>query len=109
MAKTRKTAKTTTKKNAPRARKGAGVAAKKRVTAKAARKPATRATRPVANVAPTPDDNAASGRFVRDLLVRGEAAPPDARGKLTAKATHVVTGQSANGTLTVKRVRFKAF
>ena len=48
-----------------------------------------------------------SPRFVRDLLVRGEAAKPDAKGKLPLEATHVITSEQQDGSVTVKRVRFK--
>jgi len=50
---------------------------------------------------------AQSPRFVRDLLVRGEAAKPDAKGKLPLEATHVITSEQQDGSVTVKRVRFK--
>jgi hypothetical protein len=48
-----------------------------------------------------------SPRFVRDLLARGEAAKPDAKGKLPLEATHVITSEQQRGSVTVKRVRFK--
>ena len=48
-----------------------------------------------------------SPRFVRDLLVRGEASKPDAKGKLPLEATHVITSEQQDGSVTVKRVRFK--
>ena len=50
---------------------------------------------------------AASPRFVRDLLVRGEAAKADAKGKLPLEATHVITSEQPDGSVTVQRVRFK--
>lgn len=50
---------------------------------------------------------AESARFVEGLLVRGEAARPDARGKLPPEATHVIEGETAAGTARVRRVRFK--
>ena len=46
-------------------------------------------------------------RFVRDLLVRGEAVKPDAKGKLPLEATHVITSEQQRDSVTVKRVRFK--
>ncbi|HKD79265.1 MAG TPA: hypothetical protein VKH81_06190 [Candidatus Angelobacter sp.] len=52
---------------------------------------------------------AASQRFVGDLLVRGEAAPRDNQGNVPLHATHVITGKKPDGTPTVKRIRFKAF
>ncbi|HEV7396096.1 MAG TPA: hypothetical protein VGN86_06265 [Pyrinomonadaceae bacterium] len=51
----------------------------------------------------------ASNRFVRDLVVRGEAAKPDSQGKLPLDATHGVVKESKDGTVTVKRARFKYF
>ena len=53
--------------------------------------------------------SAASDRFVKDLLVRGEAVKPDRQGKLPLSATHGVTREDKDGTVTVKRARFKYF
>lgn len=53
--------------------------------------------------------DAASQRFVGDLLVRGEAAERDSQGKVPLQATHVIRGKKADGTPDVKRIRFKAF
>lgn len=47
-------------------------------------------------------------RFVRDVIVRGEAASLTPGGKLPPEATHVITGGAAD-TATIKRVRFKTF
>jgi hypothetical protein len=60
---------------------------------------------------PTSDaaHDAASQRFVGDLLVRGEAAPRDSQGKVPLHATHVIKGKKPDGTPEVKRIRFKAF
>jgi hypothetical protein len=56
---------------------------------------------------------AASGpaqeRFVRDLLVRGEAQKPTRGGKLPSEATHAITKESKTGEVKVKRARFKYF
>ena len=91
-------------------RKAAGSRPTKRAVKKTSRKSAARTTEHAAEVKPAPaETDTATARYLRDLLVRGEAAPLDEKGKLTADATHVVTGQSADGTLKVKRVRFKAF
>ena len=49
-----------------------------------------------------------SERFVKDLLVRGEALKPKG-GKLPSQATHVVTVKKENGEVEVKRVRFKYY
>jgi hypothetical protein len=48
-------------------------------------------------------------RFVSDLLVRGEAAEKNAKGKLPLNATHIIEKKNADGTVQVKRLRFKAF
>jgi hypothetical protein len=51
-----------------------------------------------------------SRRYVRDVLVRGEAAEPDEEGNLPTDATHVITGdENAEGEVTIKRVRYKTF
>lgn len=52
---------------------------------------------------------ATSERFVKDLLVRGEAAKPDRQGKLPLEATHAVTRKEKDGTVEVKRARFKYY
>lgn len=52
---------------------------------------------------------AAQERFVRDLLVRGEAQKPDRDGKLPGKATHAITKNAKTGNAEVKRARFKLF
>jgi hypothetical protein len=48
-------------------------------------------------------------RFVKDLLVRGEAQKPNSSGKLPSEATHAITKQAKTGEVKVKRVRFKYF
>ena len=74
--------------------------AKKRAVA-ARRSRAARPKRPV----PARD----SERFVNDLLVRGEAAEPTKKGTLPNDATHVITKRNEDGTVEVRRVRYKAF
>jgi hypothetical protein len=54
-------------------------------------------------------ESAASDRFVKDLLVRGEAAKTDQQGNLELTATHVITKEEKDGTAKVKRARFKYF
>jgi|GEM_PF-1397065 len=49
-----------------------------------------------------------SERFVKDLLMRGEAQEPKG-GKLPLEATHAVTVKKENGDVKVKRVRFKYY
>jgi hypothetical protein len=46
-------------------------------------------------------------RYVRDLLVRGEAARPMPSGKLPKGATHAIVDDGAQ--VTVKRARFKLY
>ena len=53
--------------------------------------------------------NKPDSRFVNDLLVRGEAAERDKSGKLPLSATHVIEKKNPDGSVQVKRVRFKAF
>jgi hypothetical protein len=57
----------------------------------------------------TKANSMASNRFVNDLLVRGEAARPDAEGKLPNEATHAVTKENEDGTVEVKRARYKYY
>jgi hypothetical protein len=58
--------------------------------------------------APADAQPPADPRFVRDVIVRGEAASLTPSGKLPPDATHVITGGAAD-TATIKRARFKAF
>lgn len=55
------------------------------------------------------ENKQSSDKFVKDLLVRGEAAKPDKKGKLPQDATHVITKENPDGTVEVKRARFKMF
>jgi hypothetical protein len=48
-------------------------------------------------------------RYVRDLLVRGEAAKLDEHGKLPLSATAVITKEHPDGTVDIKEVRKKLF
>jgi hypothetical protein len=52
---------------------------------------------------------AATDRFVKDLLVRGDAAKPDSTGAVPRDATHVIENQNEDGTAAVRRVRYKLF
>jgi len=70
-----------------------------------------------AEKAPVPQDTESTGaaqedeaskRFVDDLAVRGEAAPLDEEGNLPLEATHVIK-KKPDGTVEVKRARFKMF
>lgn len=63
-------------------------------------------TSATASVKCAPD--AASRRFVRDLVVRGEAREPDAEGKLAPEATHAIV-RGRGDTAEVRRARFKMF
>jgi len=55
------------------------------------------------------DTAAARRRFVDDLLIRGEAAKCDKRGKLPLGATHRIKKQNPDGSVEVARRRFKTF
>jgi len=72
----------------------------RRKTAKAT----VRRKRKPAAEAPPPGDP----RFVRDVIVPGEAASVNPNGTLPPGATHVITGGAAD-TATIKRARFKTF
>lgn len=48
-------------------------------------------------------------KFVQDLLARGEAAELTADGKLPLRATHIIQKKNPDGTVEVKRARFKLF
>lgn len=52
---------------------------------------------------------AAQDRFVRDLLVRGEAQELTSEGKLPLAATHKIVKRKPRGTTEVRRARFKTF
>jgi hypothetical protein len=47
--------------------------------------------------------------FVKGLVERGEAAKPDATGKLPPGATHEIVGETETGLPIVVRRRFSAF
>lgn len=48
-------------------------------------------------------------RFVRDLLIRGEAVKPDARGELPPGATHRIVEDEEDGLPKVERDRFSLY
>jgi hypothetical protein len=52
---------------------------------------------------------AESERFLKDLLVRGEAMELDKKGRLPLEATHAVTKKQKDGTAVIKRARFKYY
>jgi hypothetical protein len=64
---------------------------------------------PVAAPPAGTDMAAAAQRFTSDLLIRGEAAKLDKKGKLPRNATHVIKKQQADGSAELERVRFKTF
>ena len=72
---------------------------------KTSRPVAAKTKKPNATVGMAP----ATDRFVKDLLVRGDAAAPDSTGKVPRDATHVIENQNEDGTAVVKRVRYKMF
>jgi hypothetical protein len=86
--------------------RGGAPRAKPRKTGEPAR--ATQAEPVAASPAGT-DMAAAAQRFTSDLLIRGEAAKLDKKGKLPRHATHVIKKQHADGSAEVERVRFKTF
>jgi hypothetical protein len=75
----------------------------------------TKTSQPAASNSKTKKPNAAVGmaaatdRFVKDLLVRGDAAKPDSTGAVPRDATHVIENQNEDGTTVVRRVRYKLF
>jgi hypothetical protein len=60
-------------------------------------------------VTPAPDGVQATdqARFVNDLLIRGEAAELTPDGKLPLEATHVIQKRNSDGSVEVKRARYK--
>ena len=58
---------------------------------------------------PPPEPASGNSRFVNDLLVRGEAAELGKDGKLPLPATHIIKKKNPDGTVEVKRARFKLF
>ncbi len=81
------------------------------MTSRSTRKSAKPAAKNPAPKTAAPDDASSSKRFKRDLLVRGDAAVPDAEGNLPAEATHeIVEGtKEEDGLPKVKRRLFKLF
>jgi hypothetical protein len=64
------------------------------------------APRPAPDTPKTKRAKAAREKFVADLIVRDDAAPRGADGKVPRHATHEVT-RNAKGQRGVRRVRFK--
>jgi hypothetical protein len=58
---------------------------------------------------PSTTEDAAAQKFTRDLLVRGDAAPLDDKGKLPLNATHEIVADDSGGTAGIQRRRFKLF
>lgn len=97
------------KKKSTRGRRRRAVA-KKRVKASKTTRPLSENAPRTSSVLTGPTDSgAASRRFVNDLLVRGDAAKPDKKGKVPQGATHAITGETPDGSVQVERVRFKTF
>lgn len=57
----------------------------------------------------TEAEKQAGDRFVNDLVVREEAQKTGKDGKLPLDATHEITKEKEDGTVEVKRARFKLF
>jgi hypothetical protein len=97
------------KKTGKRATKRHDAAAKRSHVKKSAAYAAAATTQ---SATAAPAGTAASGasqRFVNDLLIRGEAAEPDKKGKLPPQATHAIKKRNPDGSVEVQRVRFKVF
>ncbi len=54
-----------------------------------------------------PEESAATKRFLEDLAIRGEAVEVPAGKKAPSQATHVITKKNPDGTIQVKRIRYK--
>ena len=93
----------------PKKRKKQARAAAQRAKPKKSAKAAPVAEPLPVGAPPGTDMAAASQRFTSDLLVRGEAAKLDKKGKLPLHATHVLKKRRADGSAEVERVRFKTF
>ena len=78
---------------------------KARHSKKVSRRSPTKAKKPESTIGTEP----ATGRFVKDLLVRGEAAALAPDGTLGLESTHVIEKQIEDGTATVRRLRYKLF
>lgn len=59
----------------------------------------------------TPENSAdpAAKRFIRDLLIRGEAVEPAEDGSLPPGATHTIVEEGEDGQIKVKRERFSLY
>jgi hypothetical protein len=68
----------------------------------AARKPQKKGKKPMEKT----DEEKAAERFVEDLLIRGEAAYPDAQGNLPSGATHEIVKEPEGKPKKVRRRRF---
>ena len=59
---------------------------------------------------PSPaETSTASGRYLNDLLTRGEAQELDDQGNLPLDATHAIVGKDEEGKPIVRRARLKAY
>lgn len=55
------------------------------------------------------DEQRAAERFVRDAVVRGDAARPDEHGDLPPGATHEIVEEREGQTPVIRRRRFRIF
>jgi hypothetical protein len=84
------------------------MAAKKTARRKSAAKTSKKRTRKRATPQAVPEPSSGpEQRYVRDLLVRGEAVRPTRSGKLPQGATHAIVDDGEQ--VTVKRARFKLY
>ncbi len=85
------------------------VAVKHRKASKTTQPRSEKVDRPSGTLPECTDERAASQRFVNDLLIRGEAARRDKKGKVPQHATHAIKREKSDGSVEVERVRFKTF
>jgi hypothetical protein len=83
----------------------------KKVKTRAAKRPRSRKNNQAAAAPNSSEPEKAPGnsRFVNDLLTRGEAAELTKDGKLPLSATHIIKKKNPDGSVEVKRARYKLF
>jgi hypothetical protein len=82
---------------------------KKRRSVKTAAKSASSKSKKAASKQAKKTLDPAAKRFVRDLLIRGEAATPTASGDLPPGATHRIVEDDDEAPPTVERERFSLY
>ncbi len=71
--------------------------------------PAKQAARPPKKRLQAASQQSGATKFVQDVLTRGEAAELTKDGKLPLRATHVIQKNNPDGSVELKRLRFKLF